>query len=587
MNSDRCSATLPSFASAAAPNPIEENIPTAVLQALDDVTEISDLADPTFGRLGLGRRGGDTKVATAAEMRDNPVHAKHVNVASDAELTALMTPEAAARFTELLKDLRRLPQPADKPPTGRGLCMPSAHAETFIAAGQARRIPSNEAAAMWRLEYFGVLEHVGTPKQRIRGIMWPEGRAEQSTYSSDFSLRTHAASRAALRGANADDVVLTTDVACAYYHIGCTSTFFVELDDGGYVGFDRLPFGIDLGAEVMELATAALTGRRGVAAAPAQGTVVTHIDNAMYVGGGGAVWAAETKRRAARCGVTLSEMTPPARTADFCGMVLDFDNKTVALMDKTVSKLRKDHARMNDVSADTSAAEFVTAHARVTYAATALGHNIAADKAALFATKHARRLANGVNRGTLHRRTIVAIAPSVRAGMLSLLERGIANEPVSVTTTHPSWHGHDLVLATDATPQGWGAVIYMPGQVPRAIGSSWPKTLDINVAETAAIAAAAEIFHHDLISASSPLIVVDNTSAVAAASGRASSLELRRMAAEVTSRLPAVATIRWIATAENPADAPSRAFRHDAPGPNSRYPHTRAGVCGERRVPPA
>jgi hypothetical protein len=171
--------------------------------------------------------------------------------------------------------------------------------------------------------------------------------------------------------------------------------------------------------------------------------------------------------------------------------------------------------------------------------------------------------------------------------MAHLLRCVADNVPQRVDEHPPDFStGHedvDAILYTDATPEGYGGVLLIPGQPPTAIGGVWrTRPASINLAEAAAVWQILLAFR-DRLQGRRVLVRVDNTSALAHLQGvsRAwrSAQELRYVADSVKA-LALDLRLEYVQSQDNEADGPSRFFK--APG----IPHVRRGDVVRRRLGP-
>ena len=120
------------------------------------------------------------------------------------------------------------------------------------------------------------------------------------------------------------------------------------------------------------------------------------------------------------------------------------------------------------------------------------------------------------------------------------------------------------VLYTDASGYGWGAVLFVNGELPRPTGGKWPANFlndtNINAAEAVAVAIAIRHFAQNIANRHI-LLLVDNTSVEAALHRQPHNVTLSLIVAEIDDMLETIdstMSVAWVPTAENVADAPSR-----------------------------
>ncbi|KAK7199373.1 hypothetical protein NESM_000910700 [Novymonas esmeraldas] len=182
--------------------------------------------------------------------------------------------------------------------------------------------------------------------------------------------------------------------------------------------------------------------------------------------------------------------------------------------------------------------------------------------------KAARRLMARLNRNLIRPQDAARLPPSARRQPQAWWRAAAANEPRHIHKSHPQAACFDVY--SDATPDGWGAVcIERESKATVILGARWPRRADnINAAETRAITMALSELRPRFPPGCNIHLHVDNTSALASVERRrarsyAVNEELHRL-------LPYLdeyqVTASYIASAANPADAPSRA--------NQRHRHS-------------
>ncbi|KAK7201326.1 hypothetical protein NESM_000194800 [Novymonas esmeraldas] len=166
-----------------------------------------------------------------------------------------------------------------------------------------------------------------------------------------------------------------------------------------------------------------------------------------------------------------------------------------------------------------------------------------------------------LNRGLISLQDPANLPPSALRQLHAWWETAQANAPRRIRRSQGQKPRFDVY--SDATPDGWGAVcIDRETKSTVILGARWPQRANnINAAETRAIAMAFSELRHRFPPRSKIHLYVDNTSALASvrqhrARSYAVNEELHRL-------LPYLeqfdVTASYIASADNPADAPSRA----------------------------
>ena len=181
-----------------------------------------------------------------------------------------------------------------------------------------------------------------------------------------------------------------------------------------------------------------------------------------------------------------------------------------------------------------------------------------------FALKYVRRIFNKFNRGEIDISSTVSLPRSV----VTLLNMFIAavKRPLLIS---PNKSTSTSYLFSDASLQGWGAVLVDGMNRIRVLGARWTKAelamcdSNINVLEALAVKKALQGFDLQDHHGNDLAIFVDNTSVQASLlKGNTSSSDLAPVIDECASLLCSFGTVRigYIRSAENPADFPSRNF---------------------------
>jgi len=548
---------------------------------------------------GFAHRVSENKVATAEELRLLPLHAKAVAPMLIDKVLELMNDQASARTRQLLEHLKTK-VPSELPLEARCRLRATVdHATQLVDAGIAKPIPTATAAGLNPMQMFCVVEQKTTTKAdptrqisiehettdasmaRLRPIFWPQEFLHASAYNAELSLQTAALLRSAIAE---HSTAAAFDLAAAYMQIEMPGVYMFQDQAGTFYELLRMPYGVDAAAEIMDLVTAALAGRNDVAKNPARDVfVITHIDNALAAGEPSAVeaWIRLIRRRASRCSAQFNEepANSVASVVPFCGTVGDFRKKVVWLSAIFISKLRKSANNFTSGQQITMK-QLHSLHARLVYAAAALGVCMAATLYAIFYIKIVKRLIAKRNAQQIHDNDVVNLPPAAARGLLYLINVLGANTPTSVLSAHPSWQGHDAVLYTDATPRGWGAVLLAPGRAPVTVGAAWPQPMGINDAESLAVIAAMDLLHGTMTAGPYPIrhikILIDNTSAIAVCNATAKAANLQLIGLHLQRLAQArglVFRVEYVRSLENLADAPSRFYDAATPIQRSTHPY--------------
>jgi hypothetical protein len=450
------------------------------------------------------------------------------------------------RLDELLlpPELEAGPMPTLKVPTN--------HAAKLVSAGVARAVDSLPAKVLW-MDYFTVVE-VKDDGRRQRPIMWPRHYLRNSRYISAFTLKSCADyRRSVLRGTHG----VAFDLASSFWQVDVSHlNLFLICEDGSVMQVTRMPFGIDMASEIMQLILQTLADVDGAY----KDHLDIHIDNVMCVGSAKlcAQWAAMFKKRCSACGVTLNteDTNQVRRHCTFCGIVFDFDRKTVAVKALTLAKIDRSY-----VARHTWTGEQLESHvSRLLYCSTVLAIDLSAS---YFLVKAYRRCLSAFAK---HPRnwTSTATLPAKALSDLDVLTRTVLeNKPVVVRDKPITNDGFtpDAVIVSDATPTCGGGILFMPGRLPEAFGCRWPN-IDINDAESLGAALLLKRWAPQLTNLR-VLLRIDNTTSLhrilRASSGGC--LEVNRIAAGLIDTAVEHGfklRVEYISTARNPADAISR-----------------------------
>ena len=162
--------------------------------------------------------------------------------------------------------------------------------------------------------------------------------------------------------------------------------------------------------------------------------------------------------------------------------------------------------------------------------------------------------------------TLARLWPSVKPEWKHLITTLLTNP----WTRHVPAKQHELVMVTDASTKGWGAVIFDEGsgEVSEAKGywNAQHQCSEINELEMTALAMALDAFEDRITHERPLLILMDNSSSVHALSrGAAHAYRLNREAMAVLQRLPSTASVKvgYVESEKNPADAASRGLDTD------------------------
>jgi hypothetical protein len=306
----------------------------------------------------------------------------------------------------------------------------------------------------------------------------------------------------------------------------------------------------------MQLITMALAGHSAVCC---EAERCPYGDPQVYVDGGRFTGSPEDcsavaewwTSRAIRFGATFKSAPVAATAYDFVGLHFNHEDGATSVAETTRRKFPQ------TVGHTMTAHELEVLVGRLCWAAEALSIPLAEYH---FALKRVRRVFNALNRGTMQDHDTVQLSHSCRADLqkLCLACKGVL---------HPSPKPKEVVaeLFTDASLQGWGAVLYLRGRQPLVTGSRWTTvhcSTEIAELEMAAVDHAVRQFRHELQHVASLRIVVDNTTVMSAVlKGRSRSDAVAvRLAASIPllRNLGVPVSVAYITSRDNPADLPSR-----------------------------
>jgi hypothetical protein len=318
----------------------------------------------------------------------------------------------------------------------------------------------------------------------------------------------------------------------------------------------RLPYGVDVASEIMQLITLTLAGCPTVCISSKwkKESIFVHIDNALFVGSHDEAteWKSHFLARARECGVQLNvePSNDVAQQQDFVGLHLDFKQKTVAL---------KKSFKVPPIDIQT-AEDLERMLGKLIYAGTALALPLEKYK---WAIKAYRRILSMTARLPARWTAPVLLSRVALQELHAWRSAVVENKPVKVLPAITHEDAPEVIIASDATPDGYGGVIFERGRLPEAFGGLWPSTpSSINEAETLAAAVLLLRFAPRLRN-KRVLLWIDNTSTIARIlkSARGGALEPHRIAEGIIAiarEYEFLIRVEYIESARNPADPISR-----------------------------
>ena len=254
----------------------------------------------------------------------------------------------------------------------------------------------------------------------------------------------------------------------------------------------------------------------------------------------------------------------------FCGVETDYEAGTHRVAQKTLDKLRNeakwiddDKATIEDIRVLFGLLHFCTRVLRIP------------PSEFFLQVKFQRRRMKELAKGNITESSPANVWPKAKPGLRNWVDLILAND---WTKHHVDPDNVDLVIATDASVTGWGAVLYneATGDV-HATGGSWRKTYksdDINELEVLAVSKAAEAFadviHQQRVQ--SVVILLDNTASVhVLKKGSSRNFEMNEALRKALRSLPKEVSVRvaYITTETNKdfADPLSRGKSIDTSDP--------------------
>ena len=235
------------------------------------------------------------------------------------------------------------------------------------------------------------------------------------------------------------------------------------------------------------------------------------VDNVLYSDDRARVVQADIerfKRACVACNVTIKIeelLDKPQQQVTFVGMDIDHQRRTVAVAEKTRSKLPRD-----ECPATIAAGDLEKLIGRLIFAAGVCNLPLVNY---YFVMKWCKRVFNKLNNGTMHPTNILDFnkAPAVRHELTKWISS--AHETSQVSSARPGRTAH---LFVDATRKGWGAVLILPNNNVITIGGAFDEEIEINFAEMLSIELALLEFKETLFDPKSGIshVVIhsDNTS---------------------------------------------------------------------------
>jgi hypothetical protein len=421
----------------------------------------------------LGERRPNTKLAGAAD-RHLPLHSVPVPALLIDRVLAAMVPTSAAAFREFRSYLS---VPSTSPPTGSRSALWHADAAQLVRHGLAE--PATKEPTVHLCSAFTVVE-----ANKRRNITWSvDGNV--AAYEAGFGSKAPLYHSSWYADAAVFDSGVQFDLRAGFYQLELTAAerpFFRFKDSrGALFQMTRLPMGHSAAVDLMQLITMTIAGDHEVARhqfrCPHR-SPHTYVDGARFAGSqreGADVLAFWTKS-AAHFGATFKAPPVVEQEYDFVGIHFDHRKHTVRLADKTALKIPQ------SIPTGTTVAELQTLLGRLLFGAGVTRTPLAEF---YFALKAIRRHFNNCNNGLVTLHEPVQLTQGCAAKLQQL--RASVLSTVKIRRVSP---GFSLKLFTDASLEGWGAVLITDRGRVLVTGEKWgpdDKGADISVLEMRAV----------------------------------------------------------------------------------------------------
>jgi hypothetical protein len=471
----------------------------------------------------------------------------------------------AERVRKLYAGFSAPPPALDKSAVSARFRVPDDDVSALLASGLVTRFVGSHAHVTL---FFTILE---LAKGRRRPILWSRDYLEQSDYQSEFSLDPCAQYTALV---NDGTHAAAFDLKASYTQVKMPedSNFVIIDEHGNAYRLERMPYGIDAASEIMQIIVEQLAAM-SAAKADVVKTVKckTHIDNVIGVSNAADVskWADAVQATALKYRITLNDepCNTPSRHLEFVGIDMNFGTKRVHLRKRFIDNLPTVEDGLRSYQ------DLESLVGKLMYAMAVL--HIRQHEYHFFFKTWRRRLAR-LNRprtdnSALGWREKPVFTSTVRGALERMVATVRKNEPVMIfprrVATVKDLKGHQYtdvpIIVTDATLDGFGAVLYEKGTVVASVGGSFSQRApSMAVAESAAAAAAIARFA-DRIRGCTFVLLIDNTTtenAVRNGFAKHASIDLAvDMIETMLADLNAKVLVARVASGDNVADAPSRA----------------------------
>jgi hypothetical protein len=304
-------------------------------------------------------------------------------------------------------------------------------------------------------------------------------------------------------------------------------------------------------AEIMHIIVSALARlppalQKGV-------TTRVHVDNVRYLGQDEATLEKVAKfvdERLKQFAVTINDAISVKTRDEFFGLDFDYKAGTVTLTDKHRKKLNR---LLDNLNTTMTARDIMQTVGTCLYVSRAVKHHMAVYYPAL---KLLRQTCREFADDNITLSTHCAIAPATIRNIVEWLTTLIRHAPTRCRAPD-----HTYTLVSDASNQGWAAIVIGAGKT-HVIQGKWSlneTTLHINAKELRAVRKGLALVPRGETTS----VVVDNMTAIGAARrGYSAAFPVNTEVAAIhritDHRRIAIASWRFVNTAANPADEPSR-----------------------------
>ena len=511
----------------------------------------------------ISRRGQRTRLPVTAEEKASPLHVSSIKLMNVDGLRGRLNDSARVRFDSVWDMVfpRQTPPSRSSTHSKHSTLQPS-HADELVSRSIARHA---EAGGVMQNVPFTVVEEKAEGL-RQRFILWTKGLndwGEGTGYQAAVPLKHISA----YLGAVKQECATTRDFRTGFFAIEIPTyarhLFRFQDSSGRWFEMQRLPMGHIGAPELMHTLAASAAGHpdyvRSDIAVHSVGIDI-FIDNIRYTGERKHILDATTVLDETASGMSItwkaSDSHTAATTYTFLGADFNHELRTV----RASEKIRRKISGVN--LSNCTASQLESLGGRLVHASAIAGVPMGQF---WYAVKFLRRLVNGLNRGTRRPEANVNIPPSVTAQLSAWCTAALKQQTIFQHDSRNS-----VTTFIDASMTGWGGVIIDDSTAEIIIlGGSWTPSearLHINVLESLALSKTLSQLPVRYKGGTLSLWI-DNTSVVGALRKKlcARSADLNKnvvLSSIIFKNLQLDVNIGWVASANNPADIPSRLPEH-------------------------